>query len=113
MKKRAWSPLVMWVMVIWLYGLLSIAASSKSNGTTSLCDASVEDCLLDSWLPTISSSHFRRVLDDKDKYSSLKTGNRNKPAAIIDPATGRYKNSGPGAGPGQPSCRNAYYRCTS
>ncbi|KAG5001211.1 hypothetical protein JHK87_022283 [Glycine soja] len=70
MKKQASSTFLMWVMVISLHAHLIIAAVSKSNGTISVCDGSVEDCLnvvhLDSeLLPTISSSHFRRILAGK------------------------------------------------
>ncbi|KAH1156354.1 hypothetical protein GLYMA_18G270300v4 [Glycine max] len=66
MKKQASTFFLMWLMVISLQTHITIAALSKSNGTISLCDGSVEDCLnvdhLDSQLPTISSSHFRRIL---------------------------------------------------
>lgn len=69
-KQLASRRLLMWVMVhLSISGVLS-----KSNHTTTttslLCDGSVEDCLnvvhLDSeLLPTISSSHFRRILAGK------------------------------------------------
>ncbi|BAT83252.1 hypothetical protein VIGAN_04037300 [Vigna angularis var. angularis] len=103
MKKR-----VMWVMVIWLYGLLSIATSSKSNGTTSLCDASVEDCLLDSWLPTISSSHFRRVLVDNLQFPTTNTA---KPDETPFKSTSEgYKNGGPTRKKGPSQCPDTYSR---
>lgn len=71
MKKRASTILLlMWVMVIY-HCVAAVSGMSKSNVTTSLCDGSVEDCLnaihLDSQLPTISSSHFRRILAQNDK----------------------------------------------
>ncbi|KAL2329831.1 hypothetical protein Fmac_017412 [Flemingia macrophylla] len=94
MKKRASlsisTMLVMCVMVIWFDAHLSIAQvfEWESNGTTSWCDGSVEECLinlnihhLDSQLPTISTSHLSRILADKtDKYSSLRTQNGDNPA---------------------------------
>ncbi|QCE12695.1 hypothetical protein DEO72_LG10g3943 [Vigna unguiculata] len=113
MVKRAWSPFLMWVMVIWLYGILSIAASSKSNGTTSLCDGSIEDCLLDSWLPTISSSNFRRVLDNNHlDFNTPKTQNADK--TPFDSTPGGYKDGGAAHEKGQPRCgdinkRNCHY----
>ncbi|CAJ1834192.1 unnamed protein product [Sphenostylis stenocarpa] len=62
--------LVMWVMVIYL-SIAAVSVMSNSNGTTPLCDGSVEDCLnvhhLDSQLPTVSSSHLRRILDQTAK----------------------------------------------
>lgn len=85
MKKRSSTSFVVWVIVgIWLHAHVSIGAmsSSKSNDTTSVCDGSVEDCLivhhnLDSQLPTISSDRVSRMLADGSKYApTLKTGNK-------------------------------------
>ncbi|KAG5026475.1 hypothetical protein AAZX31_08G243000 [Glycine max] len=110
MKKRgSGRRFLMWVMVIWLHAHLSIAAElSKSNDTdtaseSSVCDGSVEDCLnnvhrLDSeLLPTISSSHFRRILAggaNKVVFDTLKS------AAFLCTTINGYRRCGARVPPG-------------
>ncbi|TKY65068.1 hypothetical protein E2542_SST07923 [Spatholobus suberectus] len=66
--KRAAIPYLMWFVVILLHAYLSIADPAKTNDTTSVCDGSVHDCLiarhLDPEFPTITSSHFGRMLGE-------------------------------------------------
>ncbi|KAL2329832.1 hypothetical protein Fmac_017413 [Flemingia macrophylla] len=99
MKKKASTiSTLLVIMVIWFDAHLSIAQvlEWESNGTTSECDGSVEECLnlnihhLDSQLPTISTSHLSRILAETDGYSSLHTLNGDNPA-FCSTNTG-YKN---------------------
>ncbi|XP_014497545.1 uncharacterized protein LOC106759047 [Vigna radiata var. radiata] len=85
MKKKASTRLLMWVMIC-LNAYLIIAAVSllESNDSTSVCNGSVEDCLrlhhLDSQLPTVSSSHFRRILAGANDQKTAGTADPNNPA---------------------------------
>ena len=118
-KQLASRRLLMWVMVhLRISGVLS-----KSNHTTTttslLCDGSVEDCLnvhhLDSQLPTISSTHFRRILAGekccRGNTQTAGTGDPNNPN-FCSTATG-YRKCGAATDPGQPNrCAdpNAFHR---
>ncbi|KAH1156345.1 hypothetical protein GLYMA_18G269800v4 [Glycine max] len=109
-KQLASRRLLMWVMVhLSISGVLS-----KSNHTTTsvLCDGSVEDCLhvhhLDSQLPTISSSHFRRILAEGSCPSG--TGGTSNPGpAACSGLSGHYVSNGAKPGPGTDSrCADPY-----
>ncbi|XP_027928206.1 uncharacterized protein LOC114184968 [Vigna unguiculata] len=104
MKKRGSTiPLVMWILVIY-HCVAAVSVMSMSNVTTSLCDGSLEDCLnvihLDSQLPTISSSHFRRILAQADDPVTKNTPNPNNPAVRCSYPNGHYKKCGAQANPG-------------
>ncbi|KAG4378096.1 hypothetical protein GLYMA_18G270051v4 [Glycine max] len=95
-KQLASRRFLMWVMVhLSISGVLS-----KSNHTTTslVCDGSVENCLivhhLDSQLPTISSSHFRRILAEGSCPSP--TGGTSNPgnAAACSGPSGHYVSNG-------------------
>lgn len=122
MKKPSLTSFVVWViMVIWLHAHVSIGAmSSKANDTISLCDGSVEDCLivhhhLDSPLPTISSSHLRRILDGSGTYRGhpiLRTPNPARPTFDNGDDAGGYRQHGVPRPPGKPPCNGgAYDKC--
>ncbi|KAG4937505.1 hypothetical protein JHK85_052424 [Glycine max] len=92
---------------------------SKSNHTTTttslLCDGSVEDCLnvhhLDSQLPTISSTHFRRILAGSNNQVTEGTSDPAHPA--LCPSSHGYVKCGAATDPGQPNrCadNDAFYR---
>ncbi|KAG4922751.1 hypothetical protein HKD37_18G052156 [Glycine soja] len=113
-KQLASRRFLMWVMVhLSISGVLS-----KSNHTTTslLCDGSVEDCLhvhhLDSQLPTISSSHFRRILAggscSQNKFATGCTPDASLAAGPMG-LTGRYVANGVRPDSGPPSrCANTY-----
>ncbi|RZB53900.1 uncharacterized protein LOC114395833 [Glycine soja] len=112
-KQLASRRLLMWVMVhLSISGVLS-----KSNHTTTsvVCDGSVEDCLnvhhLDSQLPTISSTHFRRILAGVINPVTALTNNPATSAGC--PSSHGYVKCGAATGSGQDSrCadKNAYYK---
>ncbi|XP_047152349.1 uncharacterized protein LOC124824033 [Vigna umbellata] len=84
MKKQASTRFLMYVMISLHIYLINAAVSlSESNDSTSVCNGSVEDCLsvhhLDSQLPTVSSSHFRRILAEGDGQRTAGTADPNNP----------------------------------
>ncbi|XP_047162688.1 uncharacterized protein LOC124832514 [Vigna umbellata] len=84
MKKQASSRLLMWVMIcLQVYLIIAAVSLSESNDSTSVCNGSVEDCLrlhhLDSQLPTVSSSHFRRILSGANGQNTAGTADPNNP----------------------------------
>ncbi|XP_020233055.1 uncharacterized protein LOC109813301 [Cajanus cajan] len=114
MKKRTSTVFLMWVMGICLHAHISIAAVSKSNGTTAHCDGSVEECLIvhhmDSQLPTISSSNFRRILVTLDQRVVGHAGKANKPFSDCKYLSGGYIKCGASVGSGTDNhCAEANY----
>ncbi|BAT83258.1 hypothetical protein VIGAN_04038300 [Vigna angularis var. angularis] len=84
MKKQASTRLLMWVMIcLQVYLIIAAVSLSESNDSTSVCNGSLEDCLrlyhLDSQLPTVSSSHFQRMLAEANRPTDG-TGDPNNPA---------------------------------
>ncbi|BAT83261.1 hypothetical protein VIGAN_04038600 [Vigna angularis var. angularis] len=84
MKRQASTRLLMWVMIcLQVYLIIAAVSLSESNDSTSVCNGSVEDCLrlhhLDSQLPTVSSSHFQRMLAEANDRKTTGTGDPNNP----------------------------------
>nr|KYP32510.1 hypothetical protein KK1_046793 [Cajanus cajan] len=55
MKRAPTLAVMMWFVVTLLHACLSIADPAMTNGTTSLCDGSVQNCL-------ITGSHFATMI---------------------------------------------------
>ncbi|XP_022635267.1 uncharacterized protein LOC111241467 [Vigna radiata var. radiata] len=75
----------MWIMIcLHAYLIIAAVSLSESNDSSSVCNGSVEDCLrlhhLDSQLPTVSSSHFQRMLAEANGRKTPGTADPNNPA---------------------------------
>ncbi|QCE12701.1 hypothetical protein DEO72_LG10g3949 [Vigna unguiculata] len=95
MKKQGSTRFLMWVMIcVHVYLVIAAVSLSESNDSTSVCNGSVEDCLtlhhLDSQLPTVSSSHFRRMLAAGPNGPTAGTQNPDEPA-VMCPRVSKYK----------------------
>ncbi|WVZ05872.1 hypothetical protein V8G54_019218 [Vigna mungo] len=99
MKKQASTRLLMWVMIcLHAYLIIAAVSLSESNDSTSVCNGSVEDCLrlhhLDSQLPTVSSSHFQRMLaeDNGRKTGRIEDPNIASVKCPMAPTAGNSSN---------------------
>ncbi|XP_027930150.1 uncharacterized protein LOC114186294 [Vigna unguiculata] len=94
MKKQGSTRFLMWVMIcVHVYLVIAAVSLSESNDSTSVCNGSVEDCHhLDSQLPTVSSSHFRRILAaGPNGQKTAGTPNPNE-AAVMCPSVTNYQS---------------------
>ncbi|KAK7374635.1 hypothetical protein VNO80_08072 [Phaseolus coccineus] len=104
--KRAHISGVMWLLIFLVQAFLSISDLAKTNDTTSVCDGSLQECLnarhLDTQFPTVSSSHFARMLAQAD----TKTANFDDRKMSCPIRENRYKDCYPPMQPG-----NVQQRC--
>ncbi|KAK7390564.1 hypothetical protein VNO78_25873 [Psophocarpus tetragonolobus] len=119
--KGAPIPILMGFVVILLHAYISNADSMKINDTTTICDGYSPDCLIgrhvEPVFPTITTSHFGRMLAGGDSRHTGGTADPNNAACKI--YDGRYRDCSPPQN-GKPNsadhCSDPYFKgsdCTS
>ncbi|KAI4352416.1 hypothetical protein L6164_006672 [Bauhinia variegata] len=95
-------------MITLIHADLSRAALGKSDGNSSVCGGSVEDCLIADNLEFLMDSHVSRMLLDTSKLQTANTGNPNRPA-VDCPKDKGYRSCTPSRNPNVPRQQCAAY----